>query len=46
MYIRNKDKGYCLVFNATVNDISAISWWSAVLMEDAGEKHQPAAASH
>jgi hypothetical protein len=47
--ILNRGKDYCLVLNAIVNDISAISWWSALLKEEVGvpgEKHQPAAASH
>ena len=34
-----------MVFNATFNNILAISWWSLLLMEEAGapgENHQPA----
>jgi hypothetical protein len=27
------------VFNATVNKISVISWWSVLLLEENGEKH-------
>jgi len=35
-----------MVFNATLNGISVISWWSVLLVEETvvpGEKHQPAA---
>jgi hypothetical protein len=28
-----------MVFNATFNNISVISWWSVLLMEEYGEKH-------
>ena len=34
-----------MVFNATFNNISAISWWSVLLMEESGvsgENHRPA----
>ena len=31
-----------MVFNATFNNISVISWWSVLLVEDTGENHQPA----
>jgi len=34
-----------MVFNATFNNISAISWWSVLLVEDIGlpgENHRPA----
>jgi hypothetical protein len=34
-----------MVFNATFNNISVISWWSALLVEEtrvAGENHRPA----
>ena len=34
-----------MVLNATFNNISAISWWSALLMEETGvprENHRPA----
>ena len=37
-----------MVFNTTFNNISVISWWSALLMEETGgpgENHQ-SAASH
>ena len=36
-----------MVFNATFNNISAISWWSVLLVEETGvpgENHQPAAS--
>jgi hypothetical protein len=38
-----------VVFNATFNNISAISWRSALLAEETGEpgeNHQPVVASH
>ena len=37
-----------MVFNATFNNISVISWWSVLLVEEArvpGENHRPAASS-
>jgi len=36
-----------MVFNATVNNISAISWWSDILMVETGvpgENHRPVAS--
>jgi len=36
-----------MVFNATFNNISAISWWSVLLVEETGvpgENHRPAAS--
>jgi hypothetical protein len=36
-----------MVFNATFNTISVISWWSVLLVEETGglrENHQPAAS--
>ena len=36
-----------MVFNATFNNISVISWWSVVLVEETGvpgENHQPVAS--
>ena len=36
-----------MVFNATFNNISTISWWSVLLMEETGgpgENHRPAAS--
>jgi hypothetical protein len=34
-----------MVFNASFNNISVISWWSVLLVEETGENHQ-LAASH
>jgi hypothetical protein len=31
-----------MVFNATFNDISVISWRSVLLVEETGENHRPA----
>jgi hypothetical protein len=34
-----------MVFNATFNNISAISWWSVLMVEETGvleENHRPA----
>ena len=36
--------GYAIVFNTTFNNISVISWWSALLMEETGEAHWSAAS--
>ena len=37
-------KGFgVMVFNATFNNISVISWWSVLLVEETGENHRPAA---
>jgi hypothetical protein len=36
-----------VVINGTVNNISVISWWSALLVEETGvtgENHRPAAS--
>ena len=36
-----------MVFNATFNNISAISWWSVLLVEETGvpgENHRPVAS--
>jgi len=36
-----------MVFNATFNNISAISWWSVLLVEETGvpgENHRPASS--
>ena len=33
-----------MVFNATFNNISVISWGLVLLMEESGEDHQPAAS--
>ena len=32
------------VFNATFNNISVISWWSVLLVEETGENHRPVAS--
>jgi hypothetical protein len=32
-----------MVFNATFNNISAISWRSVLLVEETGENHRPVA---
>jgi hypothetical protein len=32
--------GWFLVFNATFNNMSVISWWSVLLMEGTGENHR------
>jgi hypothetical protein len=33
-----------MVFNATFNNISVISWWSILFVEETGENHQPDAS--
>jgi hypothetical protein len=33
-----------MVFNATFNNISVISWWSVLLTKETGENHWPAAS--
>jgi hypothetical protein len=36
-----------MVFNATINNISVISWWSVLLVEEngvPGENHRPVAS--
>ena len=38
--------GWFMVFNATFNNISVISWWSVLLVEEIGvpeENHRPVA---
>ena len=30
-----------MVFNATFNNASDISWWSVLLMEETGENYRP-----
>ena len=35
-----------MVFNATFNNISVISWRSVLLMEETGKNHRPAAICH
>jgi hypothetical protein len=32
-----------MVFNATFNNISVISWWSVLLVEETGENHRSVA---
>ena len=34
---------WVMVFNTTLNNISVISWWSVLLVEETGENHCPAA---
>jgi len=39
--------GWFMVFNATFNNISIISWWSVLLVEKievTGENHRPSAS--
>jgi hypothetical protein len=36
--------GWFMVFNATLNNISAISWWSVLLVKKTGENHRPVAS--
>ena len=31
----------CMVFNATFNNISVISWWLVLFVEENGENHRP-----
>jgi len=41
------NNGICLVFNATFNNISAISWSSVLMVEQTevpGENHRPVAS--
>ena len=38
---QNTMVGWCMVFNATFNNISAISWQSVLLVEETGENQQP-----
>jgi len=33
-----------MVFNANFNNISVISWWSVLLVEETGENYRPAAS--
>jgi ABC-type uncharacterized transport system permease subunit len=41
---QNRFVGWFMVFNATFNNISVISWRSALLVEETGENHRPAAS--
>jgi hypothetical protein len=36
--------GMVMVFKDTFNNISVISWWSVLLVEETGENHWPAAS--
>ena len=40
--IYNSRISWLIVFNATFNNISLISWRSVLLVEEAGENHRPA----
>jgi hypothetical protein len=40
--IYNSRISWLMVFNATFNNISLISWRSVLLVEEAGENHRPA----
>jgi len=31
-----------MMINATFNNISVISWWSVLMVEETGKNHQPA----
>ena len=33
-----------MVFNATFSNISVISWWSVLLVEETGDNHRPVAS--
>jgi hypothetical protein len=44
--IKNKNMVWFMVFNTTFNNISYISWWSVLLVEETGvpgENHRPVA---
>ena len=46
-YLKSFGKGVIMVFNATFNDTSAISWRSLLLVEETGipgENHRPVAS--
>ena len=46
--INSKEKIWFIVFNATFSNISAISWWSVLVVEEAGvpgENHRPWASN-
>ena len=46
-FIYNWETVRVMVFNATFNNISVISWWSVLLVEETGvlrENHRPAAS--
>jgi hypothetical protein len=45
--IQQTNKIWLMVFNATFNNISVISWWSVLLVEKTGgpgENHRPVAS--
>ena len=45
--IQQTNKTCLIVFNATLNNISVISWWSVLLVEETGgpgENHRPVAS--
>ena len=42
--MKNKYYESVIVFNATFNNISVISWRSVLLVEETGENHRPAAS--
>jgi hypothetical protein len=45
--IQQTNKTCLMVFNATFNNISAISWWSVLFVEETGgpgENHRPVAS--
>jgi hypothetical protein len=47
MFCQSMGGGWVMVFNATSNDISVISWQSVLLVEETGvlrENHRPAAS--
>ena len=35
-----------MVFNATLNNISALSWRAVLLVEETGENHRPVASNY
>jgi hypothetical protein len=41
--ISNVLKFRVMVFNAAFNNISVISWWSILMVEETGENHEPTA---
>jgi len=46
IYLQDR-KSRVMVFNVTFNNISVISWWSVLLVEETrvpGENHRPAAS--
>ena len=38
--VHNKTDVWCMMFNPTFNNISAISWWSVLLVEKTTERQQ------